>query len=134
MISIIFELVVFVLLDLFFIVREKVVESRMTIKKIIIMIMNCRRDHWYNSLNDDDYNNDCRIVPDMLFSVYYVCTLYRKTENISKILSSFFFYKNRFAELVRIISTHRHTRLLACFRFSTKKNREARKKKEKLWL
>jgi hypothetical protein len=40
--------------------------------------MNNRRDYWYYSLNDDDNNNDCRIVPDMLFSVYYVCTLYRK--------------------------------------------------------
>ena len=66
----------------------------------------------------------------MLFSVYYVCTWYRKTENISKILSSFFFYTNRFAELVRIISTHRHTRLLACFRFSTKKTEKQEKKKK----
>ena len=66
----------------------------------------------------------------MLFSVYYVCTWYRKTENISKILSSFFFYTNRFAELVRIISTHRHTRLLACFRFSTKKTEEKEKKRK----
>ena len=49
----------------------------MTIKKTII-IKN-RDDHCCYNSNDDD-NDDCRTVFDVLFSVYYVRTLQRKDE------------------------------------------------------
>ncbi len=97
----------------------------MTIKKIIIM--NNRRDHWCSNLNDDskDDNDDCRIVSDVLFSVYYVHTLQKKYDFVWN--SSIYAYTSRMWQNNKHTYIYMYARLLVCFSFSTKKTEKQKK-------
>ncbi len=100
----------------------------MTIKKTIIM--NNRRDHWYSNLNDDynDDNDDCRIVSDVLFSVYYVYTWQKKYDFVWN--SIIYAYTSRMWQNNKHTYTHIYTHdYWFVSVFQQKKNREAKKKR-----